>query len=480
VKADPTAGGSTADGVAAPRQLGEAAGSSAATDRRVLVVTYYFPPVGGIGVVRTLKYALYLPRWGWQPVIVAPGDPEYPVRDSSLLEALPSDMEVHRTRSLEPGKLLNAVVRRLGRSRPGGEGVSDLASQVSGRGLRTRVLRRLLGVWRWFWGIILFPDWAVPWLPFAVRAATRAHRRTPVDGIYSSGPPFTCHLAAGMVKGRIHRPWVADFRDPWIGNAFEPKTSRPKRWLQRRAERWIVTRADRVTLAVEALREMYAERYPEFRAKFTYIPNGYDPADQVGVEPLPSPRPGGFHLLYAGSLYRPKELEVFLTGAERLLERRPDLRSRLRIDFVGRVKDANARIIGDFSTPGRLSGIVSMEGLLPRRMAIGRMMGADALLQLMPDVPGSGIFVGGKLAEYLGFDRPILAVMPPGEGRTLVESLPTGIVADVEPESVAAALERLLDHPPAPAPADPEGRFSRPNLAGELAAVLDALASAND
>jgi hypothetical protein len=106
------------------------------------------------------------------------------------------------------------------------------------------------------------------------------------------------------------------------------------------------------------------------------------------------------------------------------------------------------------------------------------MAGADALLQLMTDEPGTGMFVGGKLYEYMAFDRPILAVMPPGEGRRLVESLPPGMgrVADVEPGSVADTLEVLLDDPPAPTPTDPTGRFDRANLAGELAALLDEVA----
>lgn len=441
---------------------------------RVLVLTYFFPPVGGVGVQRTLKYVTYLPRWGWEPVVVAPGDPAFPVRDRSLMAALAPDLEVHRTASLEPGRLPSVAARLLSRRRSKSSGVEIDLTTASARGsLSLRVLRKLSILWNRIWAVLLFPDGVIAWMPFAVRSGLMAHRRRPVDVIYSSAAPISTHLAAGLIKRYTGRPWVADFRDPWIGNPFAAPLSRPKRWMQRRMERWIVERADRVIVAVDLMRVQFAERYPDLADKFVHIPNGYDRSDLIGIEPAPPPQPGGFHLLYAGSLYRPKELEAFLLGVERLLARRPDLRQRLKVDFVGRVNEANARVAAEFDRPERLAGIIGFEGFMPRPMALARMAGADALLQLMPEMAGAEIFVGGKLGEYLAFDRPILAVMPRGEGRQLVEGLPTGIVADVEPGSVADALERLLDRTPVHSPADPTGRFDRVNLAGELARELD-------
>jgi glycosyltransferase involved in cell wall biosynthesis len=166
-----------------------------------------------------------------------------------------------------------------------------------------------------------------------------------------------------------------------------------------------------------------------------------------------------------------------LGGVERLAERRPDLRKKLRVQFLGRVSSGNRRLGDAYTAAGRIGDIVSFEGFVPRNQALARMAGADALLQLMTDEPGTSMFVGGKLIEYMAFDRPILAVMPHGEGRNLVDGLPGGRSADVEPGSVADALEAMLDNPPAQGPTDPAGRYDRVNLAGELAKVLDQVAA---
>ena len=444
---------------------------------RVLVVTYHFPPVGGIGVQRTLKYVTYLRRFGWEPVVVAPRDPAFPLRDPALLDSVPEGIEVHRSLSLEPGRVSNLARRHA----PAGRGAAAATTAESGRRDTQRsggpsAIRRVARVgargWRSLWDALLFPDQAVAWMPFAIRSGLRINRRRPVDVLYSSALPITAHLVAGAIKARTGLPWVADFRDPWVESPILPKPGFPKRQMQRRTERWIVERADRVVLAMEGLREMFATRYPSLADKFIYIPNGYDLADFAGLEPVRSD-PGRFCILFAGSLYRHGELDAILGGVELLMTRRQDLRARLLIRFLGRANEENKRIAAEFTAPGRIGDVVRFEDFVPRREALAQMAGADALLQLMPAEPGTEIFVGGKVFEYMALGRPVLAVMPPGEGRRLVESMPGGRVADLDPVAVAAALERLLDDPPAAGPADPEGRHDRVNLAAELAGVLD-------
>lgn len=447
--------------------------------RRVLVISYFFPPVGGVGVQRTLKFTKYLPGHGWQPTVLAPREPAYPLRDRSLLEQVPPEVTVHRTLSLEPGRLVGwasrqVMARRVAGSPPGTDvpSLDETPPAVIADGAGRRLLRRAAGTWHRAWHALLFPDEAIAWLPSAVVVGAITTRRAKADALYSSSPPISTHVIAGILKGLTGRPWVADFRDPWIGNAFMDDSGPGTLGRRLRLERWIVDRADRVVLAVEPLRADFAARYPDRADIFVTIPNGYDRADLAGLSPARHD-PRHFVLLYAGSLYRSGELEVFLRGLAILLARRPDLGDRLRVDFVGRVNEGNARIAAAFQATGGLGEVVRFEGFVPRSEALARMAGADALLQLMPNEPGAGMFVGGKLLEYLALDRPILAVMPPGEGSTIVEGLPGGRTADVEPESIARALERLVDDPPAAAPNDPDGRYDRVVHAARLAAILD-------
>jgi len=336
------------------------------------------------------------------------------------------------------------------------------------------MLRAGASAWSRIWGALLFPEEAIAWLPSALPSAVRLVRRRSIDVIYSSSPPVATHVIAGLTKLMTGRPWIADFRDPWIGNLSARASSRARRLLQRRTERWIVDHADAVVVAVESLRDEFRARYPETPDRFVYIPNGYDRADLADLPAGPPPDPDRFRLVFGGSLYRELELEIFLAGVELLLSRRPDLRRRLSVQFVGPVNDLNATVAASHAES--LGDVVRFFGFLPRRRALAFMASASALLRLMPPDTRAGGLVSAKLLEYLGFDRPIFAVVPDGEGRRLVEGLPGGRTAAVDPESVAAALESLIDDPPAAGATDPTGRYDRVNLAGELARGLDEVA----
>jgi glycosyltransferase involved in cell wall biosynthesis len=435
--------------------------------RRLLMVAYMFPPVGGIGVERTLSHVAHLPEFGWQPVVVAASNSGYRIVDPASVDRIPSGAEVHRARTAEPAHLRRVIAQLLGRSGAARTARSD--PSVANRVPPSRLRSVANAAWAAIIPLAFFPDDQLLWVPGAVAAGGRAASSAAIDAIYSSSPPVSGHIAAGLLARRLGRRWVADFRDPWIGNAFARPLPAPHRALQRRVERWIVARADRVVLATGRLRDDFAARYPDQASEFVHIPNGYEASElDVPAAPRDDDR---FHLVYAGSVYGERELELFLDGVERLLERRPALRDRLRVDFVGWFSQANLAIAAR-RLPA-LAPIVRHHGFRARAEAIALQRAADAGLVLIAPGPNRESVATGKLYEYLGLDLPILAVTPPGEVREILAELDWGVVADPTPDGVAEGLERILEATRPDRPADPERRYERRSLTARLVELLD-------
>jgi glycosyltransferase involved in cell wall biosynthesis len=447
--------------------------------RRVLVVAYNFPPVGGVGILRTLKYVTYLPDSGWEPIVLTARNPGVAMRDEDSERTLPPGLRVERAFSPEPTKVRRAlgwVARRLRRAGGFAEGTGAAAAGAA-PGAPKRAspwVSRLSTAWVSATHLIFYPDEQVAWAPFAVRRGLEVNRDAPIDVVYSSSSPVSCHLAAALIAKRAGLPWVADFRDPWIGNAFAAPPRALHAYLQKRIERRIVHLADRVVFPTSGVADAYAARYPGAAHRFVVIPNGYDRSDFPAQATSPdAAQDGRFHLAYGGSLYGERELELFLDGIELLVERRPEVRDRLAVDFIGWLSLHNQAVAASYATPTRLGPMLSFAGFLPHRDAVARLAAADALLQVIGEGPNKGQIQGGKLMEYIGLDRPILAVVPEGDARALLRELDWGIAADPTPAGVADGVERLLAAPRSARRADPQGRYDRVNLTRRLAVLLD-------
>jgi glycosyltransferase involved in cell wall biosynthesis len=438
--------------------------------RRVLVVAYMFPPVAGVGIERTLQHVIHLPQLGWQPVVVAPATPGYRLVDPRTLDRVPAGTEVHRAISLEP-----AHVRRwLGVLR-GSERSLARRPQLIGPPAEAGGLRHSLNeAWRRYVELAWFPDEQLGWAPAAIAAGVGADADEPVDAIYSSGPPWTSHLVAAAIQGLTGLPWVADFRDPWVGNAYAVALPPPHRaaraWLERR-----VVDAARVSVFASAgVRDEYQRRYPALADRFVTIHNGYDLDDVAAVRQGPSP-PGAdglFRLAFTGSLQGEAEARLLADGLELLVERRPDVRDRLRVQLVGWLSpraeaEAGARL-------DRLTPVVERMGQVPKATALSIVQAADAGLILLADAPGRRHVPSAKLFDYLGLDRWVLAVAPDGEVRRILTELEWGAGVDPTPVALANGIERLLESSAPTRQADPDRRFERRTLSRRLADVLDA------
>jgi len=433
---------------------------------RVLMLAYFYPPLGGAGVQRSLKFSKYLPEFGITPSIISADSSVY-TQDSSLLAEVPTDIEVLRLRHTPVLARLVSLMRRQGFAR----GASATpAAGPSGATVpvgrwRDRALRVV--------GALQFPDDKVAWSRRVVPAALSLMRRVPIDLVYSSAPPVSAHLAAMKVARRARVPWVADFRDLWTEN---PDYSAPywRRVLDRRLETRLLAAADGIVTVSEQMAATLAGRVRP-GVPVLSVPNGYDEADFAEATARER-SPEEFCIVHAGTFYGNRSPDSFLRGVEQLFQNEPQARQRLRIRLVGNVGSRFEPLLSSFES--RLPGVLERTGYVEHHRALAEILAADALLLVIGgDSESAAGVMTGKLFEYLRAGRPILLLgAPNGEAAQLLRRIGAGEALDHnEPAHVAALLSRwMAGAAPRPVP-ESAAAYERRALAGRLGEFLGAV-----
>ena len=415
---------------------------------KVLLVTMYFPPAGGGGVQRPLKFATHLPALGIETHVLAPDDPKWLYSDPAL--APPTQAWIHRARYLGPR------AHRLADELHGRSGLDLLSRQA--RSLSRRVL---------------VPDENVAWNLTAIPAAVRIVRSEGIDVVLTTSPPNSVHLIGAAVKRMTGVRWVADLRDSIASHPHrrvERAAVRAKEKVSASVARLVARQADVIVAASDAIAEEALGLAPA--GVVTTILNGADFDDFAGLEYRRGDR---FRITHTGSFFGKRDPRPFLSAlAESGLQ------------------DVVARFVGDFRVADRdwaeSLGLGDRLELLPhvsRREALALQRDSDALLLLIPDAGGRGQGVlSGKVFEYLAAERPILAAVPPeGAAAELIRETGAGVVA--APDDVPALTRALAELHAAWAAGSLDGtalsaedreRLGRGARVEELAEVLRGLA----
>jgi glycosyltransferase involved in cell wall biosynthesis len=376
---------------------------------KVLLVTLYFPPAGGGGVQRPLKFATHLPELGIETHVLAPDDPKWIHRDDEL--APPTLAWVHRARYLGPKG------RRPAEELHGTQGLERWGRQARLAGRR-----------------LLVPDENVSWNLTAIPAAIRIVKQEGIDVVLTTSPPSSVHLVGAAVKRATGIPWVADLRDSLVANPHRRAESlvvRAKEQGEHAVARLVARNADAIVAVSEAIVDELREREP--RGSVHHISNGSDFDDFAGLDYTRGTR---FRITHTGSFFGKRDPRPFLTALER-------------------VDDVVARFVGDFRAADRewvealdLGDRLELIPYAPRRRALELQRDSEALLLLIPDAGGRGRGVlSGKVFEYLAAERPILAVVPPdGAAAELLRETGAGIVvAPEDVDGIARELAALRD-----------------------------------
>jgi glycosyltransferase involved in cell wall biosynthesis len=425
---------------------------------RLLLVAFYFPPAGGGGVQRTLKFCRHLADLGVEVHVLAPSDPKWFARDEPLLEQIPETTHVHRSRFVGPASTFRA------------DAVGD----------RTGI-RRIGAEIRYTSSLMLVPDKTLPWALTAVPAGIRIVRDQKIDVVMSTSPPASVHLIAEAISVCTRRPFVADFRDSWLDNphrTYDRMSVRAKRAVNARMAQSVGRRSSAMVAATGAIAQELGHLAPGAAAKTTVIENGADFDEFAALSPVRDDR---FTIVHAGSFFGARTPRPFLEALRTVLDRRPELRGRVRARFLGDLRPEDRAWAEGLG----LDGALEEDGFVPHRDSLTAQRSADALLLLIPHADGRGDTVlSGKVFEYIASGRPILAAVPPdGVAANLLRSVGAGEVADSDDvEGIAGALERLVDRwlardlPDISYPQHVQDRLSRQSRARDLATVLTGVA----
>lgn len=432
--------------------------------RRVLVVTYYFPPSGGPGVQRMLKTVRYLRDGGYEPVVLTVEAGAYPHLDASLAADVPDGVEVVRTPAPDPFALYAKLSRR---SRTEAVTVGSVETQGP-------LARMAL----WIRANVFLPDARVGWVPFARRAARHllreaARRYEPYAAVLTSGPPHSVHLV-GLGLRRTGVPWVADFRDPWTDINFydDLPMSAAARALDERLERRVLRTADAVTTVSPSWARLLERKGGLADDAVHVVHNGIDGADLSGID-TGAVRGDAFVLAHVGSLYATRNPEALWKALARL-EADGEVPG-LVIRLVGRVAPS-------VEAAARATGVpVEVVPYAPHAEAVREMASAALLLLSIESFGAEAGMITGKLYEYLASGRPVLGVGPPqGDAAALLREVGGGeMLARDDVDGLADAVRAHYaawaeSAPRQGAPWEAVAPYTRRAQTARLGAIIDA------
>ena len=372
--------------------------------KKVLIIAHQFPPVGGSGVQRTLKFVKYLRNFGYEPVVLTRDASKAALKDETLLSDIPSGIKIIRTKACD----FNSF-----------EGALKYFGKAMGK--------------------ILIPDAEVVWQMAARRKALYELKTNNIDVIYTTSSPYSDHLLGLYLKKRFPQiPLVCDFRDEWTNNPYF-KRKWPRARIERRSEINVLSAADRLIANTPVMLSNFLRDNPDTRGKFFVIPNGYDDDDFEGLEDI-TPSNSKFTLTYTGLLYGRRKPDNFFEALKSAIGEGYIDRSRINVQLIGNFKMEQLQNKIDIFN---LTDVVTTLPYMKHKACLSELLKSDALLLIEPSGPGAEAFYTGKVFEYMNTGRPILATIPyNGAAAQLISDTNTGLVADYN--DIKGTAENLL------------------------------------
>ncbi len=430
--------------------------------RRVLIITYYWPPSGGGGVQRWLKFVKYIRNFGWEPIVFTPSNPEMPSVDMSLMKEIPAGLEIIKNRILEPYSFYKKFTGRKKEDKIQTAFLTEKKSKIN----------FLEDISIWIRGNLFIPDARRFWIKPSVKLLSKYIADRDVDAIVTTGPPHSAHLIGMQLKERFGIPWLADFRDPWtnIDYYHDLKLSRRADKIHHHLEKQVLTSADALTVVSPGMEREFVSIVPR---KIHVVPNGYDEADRKGIDVSYVNREM-FSIAHIGSLTKTRNSENLWKVLKDLCSENQLFAQKLEIRNVGKI-DISA--IDSLRKYGMDKHLIRID-YIPHEQVIAEQQKAAVLLLLVNNTPNAKLILTGKLFEYLASRRPVVCIGPPdGDAATIIRNTHCGTVFGFdETTRLKEEILRLFKdfmNPEKKVECENVEQYERKNLTYRITQVLD-------
>ena len=376
---------------------------------KVLIITYYWPPAGGPGVQRWLKFVKYLPDFGFQPIVYIPENPSYPIIDEKLLSEVSNETIILKNKIIEPYQLASFLSKNK---------TKKISSGIIPNNKKQTILDQLL---LWIRGNIFIPDARVLWVKPSVKYLEKYLSENGITTIITSGPPHSLHLIGLELKKKLNVKWVADFRDPWttIGYHKEMKLSEYAANKHKQLEFKVLNTADLILVTSPSTR---AEFKKITSKPIEVITNGYD-EEKIGNQIVDKK----FSLAHIGSFLSERNPRILWESISELIRENPLFASHFQLKLIGAVSQEVLDAIALF----QLQNYVVNLGYISHDEAIAHQKKSQVLLLIEINSEDTKSIIPGKLFEYMVSERPIIGIGPKGSDfAEIITDTNTGIFVD--------------------------------------------------
>lgn len=428
--------------------------------KKVLFITYYWPPSGGAGVQRCLKFVKHLPEFGIIPTVITVSEKEgsYPVLDHSLAADIPAGIRVIRTSTSEPFEFYKKFTGK--QEIPYGGFANERGESLAQK------------FFKFLRGNLFIPDARVGWNKYALQAASKLLAQEKFEAVITSSPPHSSQLIGLALKQQFGIRWIADVRDPWT-DIYYYKDLQHTAWAKKkdaRYEREVIEQSDALLVTSSDTKRLFLAKAPQVESgKIKVLPNGFDEED---FKDPSTPPTDAFVITYTGTITEAYNIEMFLKALSEVAGRHADIPFRLR--FVGKISAPIHKQVVDSG----LEPITEVIPFVPHSESVKYLLNSTILLMGIPDVENNFCILPGKLFEYLAANKPIICIGPlHSDADRIIDECGAGRVFHY------AAYDLMVDHLDQLAqgwkinanldlPRIAYHRYSRRNLTGDLARII--------